>query len=266
MEYLKEAFVSSDRLKRHTEFLFRVGGMYKICNRNLLFHGSIPLTEDGEFMRVEAVGGLSGRRLMDECERRVRAAYASPPKSKERLCGGDFLWFLWCGRGSPLCGKNAVRSFERLLISDKRAHLEKENAYYRAWGDGEVAMKILREFSVEGARAHIINGHVPVRRGESPIKGGGRLIVIDGGFCSAYHERTGIAGYTLIYNADGMRISAHEPFGGKERAVQENLDILSDTAIFEVARDKIRVRECDEGREIRERIGELVTLIGDYRR
>ena len=264
MRGLWEAFLTSEKLRRHIKFIVEVGGTYKIYNENLLFHGSVPLCENGDFMRVKAASGLYGRALMDECDRRTREAFYAPTDSDARRSGCDFLWFLWCGRGSPMCGKDAVRSFERIFVEDEAAHTEKENAYYRSWESEEIALKILREFSLGGPRSHIINGHIPIKRGESPIKARGRIIVIDGGFCSAYHERTGIAGYTLIYNREGMRISAHAPFVGRERAIRENLDILSETIVFELSVDEIRQRECDEGEKIREKITELITLLREY--
>ena len=264
MEYLTMSFMRSEKLRRHISFLYEKGGMYKIFNRNLLFHGCIPLDEDGSLLKLRVAGGLSGRALMDYADKWARLGYFAKEGSAERARGRDFLWFLWCGKDSPLCARKKITTFERLLIEDKRTHTEPRNAYYRSWDDGKIADMILKEFSLSGPRRHIINGHIPVSRGDAPIKGEGKLIVIDGGFCRAYHDLTGIAGYTLIYNADGMRISAHEPFSDRESAIKYNRDILSETVIFEQARDKIRIRECDEGEDIRDKISDLMMLMSKY--
>ncbi len=258
LDYLTTAFSESERLKKHARFLLNVGGMYKIYNRNLMFHGCIPLNENGEFARLAVCSGLSGKALMDECERRVRAAFSG--ESAER----DFLWFLWCGKNSPLCAREKITSFERQFISDEQTHKEKKNPYYMIWGSSELAIKILDEFSLPH-HSHIINGHIPVKRGENPIKADGRLIVIDGGFSSGFHSGGAAAGYTLIYNADGMRLAAHEPFSGKEKATQENRDIHSHISVFEEKSRKILVRELDEGDNIRSSIADLLELLELYR-
>ncbi|MBQ8528896.1 MAG: fructose-1,6-bisphosphatase [Clostridia bacterium] len=264
MAYLKNAFMRSEKLQRHAAFLYEKGESYTVFNRNLLFHGCIPLGEDGEFLALDAAGGRRGKELMDYADRLARQGYFSKDGSPERQRGKDFLWFLWCGKDSPLCARKRIATFERLLIEDSSTWEEPRNAYYRSWGDKAIAEKILREFGLSGARCHIINGHIPVNKGEEPIKGGGKLIVIDGGFCRAFHQKTGIGGYTLIYNADGMRISAHEPFEGKENAVKNNRDILSDTVIFEQLSDKIRIRETDFGGVIRDKIADLMILLKEY--
>lgn len=264
MAYLKNAFMRSEKLQRHVAFLYEHGEAYTVFNRNLLFHGCIPLDEDGEFLALDAAEGKRGRELMDYADRAARQGYFAKEGSPERQRGKDFLWFLWCGKDSPLCARKRIATFERLLVTDESAWVEPRNAYYRSWDDKAIAEKILREFGLDGARCHIINGHIPVNKGEEPIKGGGKLIVIDGGFCRAFHTKTGIGGYTLIYNADGMRISAHEPFTGKENAVKNNADILSDTVIFEQRADKIRIRETDGGAVIRDKIADLMLLLREY--
>lgn len=266
MRYLKNAFMRSEKLQRHAAFLYEKGEMYTIFNGNLLFHGSIPLTEDGEFMTFPAAGGRSGKALMDYCDRLARQAYFSKDGTPARLAAKDFLWFLWCGRYSPLCARRKIATFERLLVEDESTWVEEKNTYYRSWGDERTVEKILREFGLGGEHSHIINGHIPVKynQGETPIKAGGKLIVIDGGFCRAYQPTTGIAGYTLIYNAEGIRISAHEPFSGVLDAIRNNRDILSDTVVFEHATSKIRVSDTDDGVRIRRKIEDLRLLLAEY--
>lgn len=266
MRYLKNAFMRSEKLQRHAAFLYEKGEMYTIFNRNLLFHGSIPLTDEGGLMSFAAAGGRSGRALMDYCDRMARQAYFSKDGTRERLAAKDFLWFLWCGKYSPLCARRKIATFERLLVEDEEAWVEEKNAYYRTWGSEEVADMILSEFGLGGEGSHIINGHIPIKynKGETPIKAGGKLIVIDGGFCRAYQSTTGIAGYTLIYNAEGIRISAHEPFSGVLDAIRNNRDILSDTVVFEHAASKIRVCDTDDGVRIRRKIEDLELLLREY--
>ena len=264
MYYLKSAFMRSEKLGRHIRFLYEKGEMYTVYNGNLLFHGCIPLDGNGEFMCFDFAEGKGGRALMDVCDRLARQGYFAKEGSEAKRRGKDFLWFLWCGCDSPLCARKKITTFERLLVRDPEAWEEPKNAYYRTWQDGAIAEKILREFSLEGERSHIINGHIPVRSGEDPVKGGGRVILIDGGFCRAYRPTTGIAGYTLIYNAEGMRISAHEAFPGVEQAIEKNVDVVSDTVVFEHSADMIRVRDTDTGAELKEKIRDLELLLAAY--
>lgn len=264
MYYLKSAFMRSEKLGRHVRFLYERGEMYTVYNGNLLFHGCIPLTDEGEFMSFGFAEGKSGRALMDACDRLARQGYFAKEGSEAKRRGKDFLWFLWCGCDSPLCARKKITTFERLLVRDKSTWEEPKNAYYRTWSERETAEKILREFSLDGERSHIINGHIPVRSGEHPVKGGGRVILIDGGFCRAYQPTTGIAGYTLIYNAEGMRISAHEAFPGVEQAIEKNVDVVSDTVVFEHARDTLRVRDTDTGVKLKEKIRDLELLLAAY--
>ena len=200
---------------------------------------------------------------MDYCDRVARQGYFSKDGTAERQYGKDFLWFLWCGKNSPLAAREKITTFERLFVSDPESWVEPKNAYYNSWGDEKIADKILEEFSLGGRGSHIINGHIPIksRKGEAPVKAGGKLIVIDGGFCQAYQGTTGIGGYTLIYNAEGIRISAHEPFRGKANAIKNNVDILSDTVVFEHSENKILVKDTDQGAQIKRRIEDL-TLLG----
>ena len=264
MEYLRVAFMRSERLNRQIRFIFDKGGMYKVYNNNLLYHGCIPMDDNGEFMSLAAAGGRSGRALMDYCDKMARTGYYGKKDSDERQAGKDFLWFLWCGKDSPLCARKKIATFERLLIEDKDSWVEPKNAYYRSWDDEKIAIKILEEFGLNSIGSHIINGHLPVHKGENPLKANGRILVIDGGFCKAYHGSTGIGGYTLIYNADGMRLQAHEPFFDRADAIKNNADIVSETIIFEHKADKMRIRETDKGSEIRERIADLLMLMEEY--
>jgi len=266
MQYLKNAFMRSEKLQRHIRFLYEKGEMYTTFNKNLMFHGCIPLNDDGSFMSLKAAEGRSGKELMDYCDRTARQAFYSKDGTDSRRKGKDFLWFLWCGKDSPLCARKKITSFERLFIKDESTWEEPKNMYYQCWNNSEITEKILSEFGLGGEGSHIINGHIPVRmsKGENPIKAGGKLIVIDGGFCKAYQSRTGIAGYTLIYNSEGIRISAHEPFMGVHDAIANNADIVSDVSVFEHATDRIRVKDTDIGKELSERIADLQVLLLEY--
>ena len=264
MEYLRVAFMRSEKLKRQIKFLYEKGGMYKVYNNNLLYHGCIPMDENGDFLSLPAAGGRRGKSLMDYCDKMARVGFFAKLGSPERQAGKDFLWFLWCGKDSPLCARKRIATFERLLIGDKDAWVEPKNAYYRSWDDEKIAIKILQEFGLSEIGSHIINGHLPVHKGENPMKANGRILVIDGGFCKAYHGSTGIGGYTLIYNADGMRLQAHEPFFDRADAIKNNADIVSQTIIFESKSDKMRIRETDKGSSIRERIADLMLLLQEY--
>ena len=263
MHYIKNAFMRSEKLQRHVAFLFEKGEMYTILNKNLLFHGCIPLDKDGEFIKFECAGGLSGRAFMDWCDRTARQGFFAKDGTKERQFGKDFLWFLWCGKNSPLCAREKITTFERLYVEDQSTWVEPKNTYYTSWNDERIADKILAEFSLGGRGSHIVNGHIPIKskKGEAPVKANGKLIVIDGGFCQAYQPTTGIGGYTLIYNAEGIRISAHEPFKGRANAIMNNVDIISDTVVFEPSAEKILVKDTDQGLEIQRRIDDL-TLLG----
>lgn len=268
MEQLKFAFHHSEKLQRHVRFLYAKGGLYKCYNQNLLFHGCIPMNGDGSFMEFDCDGEqLGGKGFMDYTERLARLGYTASPHSPERLRGKDFLWFLWCGRNSPLFGRDKIATFERLLVTERAVWEEAKNAYYNYSGTEEACVRILAEFGLSHPHSHIINGHVPVRSkdGETPVRANGRLIVIDGGFCRAYQPTTGIAGYTLVYNSHGIRIISHEPFDGARDAIRNNKDILSTSVIFETVQSRIKVGETDEGEEIRENIEGLRLLLKAYR-
>ena len=264
---LVRSFAESERLQRHVQFLYAHGAFYKICNGNLLYHGAVPMTEDGAFAAIRFEGvARSGKQLFDYCDRRARQGYSAPPGSPARLAGQDFLWYLWCGAKSPLFGRSAMTTFERLYIADPAAHREIKDPYYKHIAALDTAERILREFGLAGAGCHIVNGHVPVRaiEGESPIKGGGRLIIIDGGFCRAYHQRTGIAGYTLVYNSRGLILRTHQPFESAEKAIHEDEDIASKSEYIYTALQRILVRDTDEGGRKQALIRDLCALVEAY--
>ena len=268
MEQLKNAFMASEKLKRHIDFLFAKGGMYKCYNNNLLLHGCIPMNKDGSFMEFDTGNCvLSGKALLDELEKIVRQGHSAPENSPERQKGNDYMWYLWCGKHSPLFGREKMCSFERFFIDDSETHTETRNHYYTLYHDEDACVKILKEFGLSENHGHIINGHVPVirKKGESPIKANGKLIVIDGGFCRAYQDKTGTAGYTLVYNSYGMRIVTHEPFAGIDNAIKSNKDILSTTKVFDTSENRIRVAQTDDGQTIRNRIEGLSMLLCAYR-
>ena len=264
---LVRSFAESERLQRHVQFLYAHGAFYKICNGNLLYHGAVPMTEDGAFAAIRFEGvARSGKQLFDYCDRRARQGYSAPPGSPARLAGQDFLWYLWCGAKSPLFGRSAMTTFERLYIADPAAHREIKDPYYKHIAALDTAERILREFGLAGVGCHIVNGHVPVRaiEGESPIKGGGRLIIIDGGFCRAYHQRTGIAGYTLVYNSRGLILRTHQPFESAEKAIHEDEDIASKSEYIYTAPQRILVRDTDEGGRKQALIRDLCALVEAY--
>jgi fructose-1,6-bisphosphatase-3 len=268
IDRLTASFRRSEKLQRHVSFLYSKGSVYKIYNGNLLLHGCIPMTESGELMRFNLDGKeRSGKKFLDYLDVAARQAYYTPPHTTERKLGMDLLWFLWAGRNSPIFGRDRMTTFERRLIADESAWAEPKNAYYTLYEDPAVCDRILKEFGLEGPHCHIINGHIPVKakKGESPIKGGGKLLVIDGGFCKAYQPTSGIAGYTLIYNSRSLRIVAHQPFVGRERAIRENYDIASATTVFERMEARQKISETDIGRELQARIDDLRLLLEAYR-
>ena len=265
MERLESAFVNCRRLQKHMELLLRKGELYTVYNGNLLFHGCMPLTEEGQFKEVEIYGRkLKGRELYDYLDTLVRRAfYSSNEELREQ--GKDILWWIWCNKDSPLFGKEKMATFERCMIAEKETHEEKKTPYYSLLDNEEVVTRILSEFGLEGPHTHIINGHVPVKRGETPTKCGGRVLVIDGGFSRAYQGTTGIAGYTLIFNSWGMRLVAHEPFTSMEDAVASGRDIHSDKVAVEQYPHRLSVGDTDAGQKLREQIVELEQLLYAYR-
>ena len=265
---LTDSFENSEKLQRHIRFLYSKGGLYKVCNGNLLFHGCIPMNDDGSLMTF-TIGGKerSGKRFLDYAEKTARKAYYDKRGSEERQFGMDFLWWLWAGRNSPIFGRDRMTTFERRFIADEATWVEPKNAYYTYYQDRRVCDRLLMEFGLKGEHCHIINGHVPVkvRKGESPIKGGGKLIVIDGGFSRAYQSTSGIAGYTLIYNSRHYRIVSHQPFTSKWNAVHKNDDIRNDSEIFEKMETRMRISDTDEGAELQDRVDMLMMLLDAYR-
>ena len=265
---LTRSFRHSEKLQRHVRFLYSKGSLYRVYNGNLLFHGCIPMAADGRLLSF-SVGckDLSGKEFLDYADLTARRAYYNRPGSPERQFGMDFLWWLWCGRNSPIFGRDRMTTFERRFVEDESTHTETKNAYYTLYNDPAVCEGILREFGLEEAHSHIINGHVPVksRKGESPVKGGGRLIVIDGGFCKAYQKTTGIAGYTLIYNSACFRLVAHQPFAGREEAIRKNWDITSTSQIFDRLERRATIHDTDNGRRMQDQVDDLLDLLRAYR-
>ncbi|MDL2237998.1 fructose-1,6-bisphosphatase [Christensenellaceae bacterium OttesenSCG-928-K19] len=263
------SFSHSEKLQKHVRFLFSHGSMYKIFNGNLLFHGCIPMEEDGSF--YEYCDGnitLSGKEFMDYADLAVRQAYYAQGDDPHKQKWQDFVWYLWCGSHSPIFGRDKMTTFERMFVKDEAAWVERKNAYYTLVEEQEICEKILAEFGLDDEYSHIINGHVPVRakEGEVPVRGGGRLIMIDGGFCRAYQDATGLAGYTMFYSSYGIRLVSHEPFPGLAEAIQSNKDILSTFVVFDTAEKRITVRETDVGSELMASIADLTDLLQAYRR
>jgi fructose-1,6-bisphosphatase-3 len=268
IDQLTASFERSEKLQEHVRFLYSKGSLYKIYNGNLLFHGCIPLDENGELMSFHLDDKeRKGKEFLDFVDTSARQAFYHKRNSQERKLGMDLLWFLWAGRNSPIFGRDRMTTFERRLIKDESAWTEPKNAYYTLYQDPAICDMILKEFGLEGPHCHIINGHVPVKakKGESPIKGGGKLIVIDGGFCKAYQSTSGIAGYTLIYNSHSFRIVSHQPFAGREKAIRENFDIASSTEIFERLDGRQKIKETDIGRDLQTQIDDLRALLNAYR-
>ena len=264
---LRSSFLHCEKLQTHVQLLLKKGGMYKVYNGNLLFHGCIPMMEDGSFAKVNIYGTeYSGKALFDVLELYVRKAFFSTHED-EREKGADIMWYIWTAPYSPLYGRKKMATFERYFLAEEDMKVEVKNCYYELINKPEIADKILSEFGLSGDRAHIINGHVPVHRmkGESPVKCNGKVIVIDGGFSKAYRSRTGIAGYTLIYNSYGLTLTAHEPFESPETAVRDERDIVSKREAVEFMDKRILVGDTDDGEKIRRKIDDLKMLISAYR-
>ena len=263
MEGLRMAFVNSIRLRQHIDFLYQRGSMYRIFNGNLLYHGCVPLDESGNLEGV-AFGKkrYHGREYLDYAERIARRAWSKDARQKDR----DFMWYLWCGRKSPLSGRN-IKTFERTYVLDENTWFEQSNPYYKFYHEEKICNMILHEFGLYSERSHIINGHTPVRtsKGEHPVRANGKLLVIDGGFCKSYHKTTGIAGYTLIFNSHGIRIKSHQPFQSVYAALTENKDIESKSELVETEKERLMVRDTDSGKKIKEDIDGLKMLLQAYR-
>ncbi len=268
VDRLVVSFSNNERLQTHARFLFSKGSMYTAYNSNLLYHGCIPMEQNGEFSAVALNGqALKGKALLDSLEQTARQGYFAKPGRIQKQNGLDTLWYLWCGAKSPLFGKSKMTTFERYFLNEPDLNEEGKDPYYKLVDDEETCRHILEEFGLDPETSHIINGHVPVKvkKGESPIKGGGKLLIIDGGLSRAYHEQTGIAGYTLIYNSQGMSLSAHEPFESTAKAIEEEKDIHSKTIVLERRYDRQMVKDTDNGRILKERIHDLERLLWAYR-
>jgi len=262
------SFCNSPKLQKHAELLFSKGGMYKIDNGNLLFHGCIPMNMNGTLKTVKIGDNLyKGRKLLDAIERIVREGYLNHSDSNARQRGQDIMWYLWCGAGSPLFGSDKMTTFERYFFGDKSTHTETKNPYYSLRNTEETCKTILADFGLDPENSHIINGHVPVKvvKGESPIKANGRLLVIDGGFAKVYQESTGIAGYTLIYNSHGLVLVSHEPFESSQRAIEDELDICSSNFVVEYTNKRIKVKDTDDGASLLENVNDLLELLSAYK-
>lgn len=268
MARIQQAFVKCEKLQRHVRFLFSNGGLYKVHNSNLLYHGCVPMDEKGNFKAVDVDGKrYRGKELYDILDNYARKGYYSKNDPAGMRRAQDYIWYIWAGPNSPVFGKDKMATFERYFIEDKETHKEIKNSYYSLLDSEEVLNRILEEFGLDTHKSHIINGHVPVelKKGESPIKCDGKLLIIDGGFSKAYQSKTGIAGYTLVANSHGMRLVAHEPFESTEAAILHESDIFSDSTVVEVAANRIRVSDTDIGRELRESIKQLELLLQAYR-
>ena len=266
MMRLERAFMNCEKLQSHMKFLLAKGGLYKVYNNNLLYHGCVPLNEDGSFREVEIYGKkYKGKALYDALDNYVRKGFVSMDK-EEREKGRDLMWYIWLHENSPLFGKDKMATFERYFLAEKETHKEKKNPYYYMLENEAVVDRILKEFDLEVKGAHIINGHVPVKSkdGESPIKCGGKLLVIDGGFSRAYQKETGIAGYTLIYNSYGLILAAHDPFESTEAAIENESDIHSVTRMVQWIPERTSVGDTDIGRELKEKIADLEKLLEAY--
>ena len=266
---LHHSFSVCEKLHKHIRVMLQHGCMYGIYNNNLLFHASCPLNEDGSLKEVEIYPGkkYSGRALMHHTGMQIRTAFQQDSAPEERDYAIDYFLYLWCGPDSPLFDKSKMATFERYFIADKETHVEEKGYYFKLRDDEEVIDHILDAFGVVGSNRHIINGHVPVRtlKGENPIKANGKLMVIDGGFSKAYHNKTGIAGYTLVYHSRGFQLVQHEPFTSTEDAIQRGTDIKSTTQIVEMSNRRMLVADTDIGVELRKQIDDLEELLYAYR-
>ncbi len=269
MEKLRTSFMHSERLKKHVKFLYAKGSMYLKYNENLLLHGCVPLNNDGSFMSMKlGHEKLSGKLLIDKFDVASRKAYFTRNDRDVDTSARDLMWYLWCGPKSPLFGKNKMATFERYFIEDKETHKEDKNAYFRLNEKEATLDAIFREFGLDPAKAHLINGHVPVKvkKGESPIKANGKLLVIDGGMSKAYQKITGITGYTLIYNSYGLVLVAHEEFQSTNHIIEEENDILSNITYLAQNPQRKTVEDTDGGKQLRQQIRDLEMLLAAFRK
>lgn len=267
MDRLVLEFAHAEKLQRHVQFLYSAGGMYLCCNGNLLYHGCIPMNEDGSFAAIPLrEGWKTGKPAIDAADKLARMGYFAGNAQENRRNGQDFMWYLWCGPHSPLFGKDKMATFERYFVADKETHAEQKNAYYSFQNDEQVAISILREFGLN-QNGFIINGHVPVKlnSGERPIRANGRLLVIDGGLSRAYQPVTGIAGYTLIFSSHELCLVAHQPFESKAAAISGEQDIHSVMSVVKQMPQRLLIEDTDDGETLRGRISDLMMLINAYR-
>lgn len=268
MDRLRNSFMKSQKMQVHLKYLIDKGSMYLQCNDNLLYHGCIPLNDEGEFKSVKIDGNLySGKALLDKYDEIMRRCYLEHDDPEQEIVGLDHVYYLWPGPDSPLFGKKKMTTFERYFIADKTTHQEEKNPYFMMRDMRELSEKILEEFDMLKDHSRIINGHVPVKfkKGEDPVKGKGRMIVIDGGLSKAYQSETGIAGYTLIYNSYGLLLAKHEPFESRQKAINEDKDIISELRILQKKAERIRVGDTDTGRKLSNEIEALEKLLIAYR-
>ncbi len=269
MDKLRHSFTVNEKLHKHIRLLLRHGALYTIMNDNLLFHASVPLNRDGSLKDVELYGGkkYKGRELMDRVEQTIRSAFQYDSEQSEKDFAIDYFLYLWCGKDSILFDKSKMATFERYFLTDKKTFMEEKGSYFNLREDPKICDAILDAFGVSGTNRHIINGHVPVHAasGENPIKAGGKLMVIDGGFAQAYHAETGIAGYTLVYHSRGFQLVQHEPFLGTENAILNGTDIKSTTQIVEMSTHRMKVADTDVGKNLQRQIEDLEKLLYAYR-
>ncbi len=266
---LKESFVRAKRLSKHIEFLVSKGEMYTVFNSNLLFHGCVPMNEDGTFRECEFLGKkLKGKELIDEIDKRVRDGYYKNSNELENEKNTDLMWYLWCGECSPLFGKNKMATFENYFVEDKTLKTEQKDHYFDYRNDESVANYILNEFVMYNRNSKIINGHVPVKvkKGESPVKANGKLIVIDGGLTKAYQKVTGIAGYTLISNSVGLFLAEHDPFTSLSDIIENGQEVISNNTIIERYQERVLVKDTDTGKVLSRKIEELRQLLQAYKK
>ena len=268
MQKLHHSFRVSEKLRKHIRTILSHGCMYNICNQNLLFHASIPLNADGSLKEVQIMGkGYTGRQLMEYIGQLIRSAFQNDTPADLKAYAKDYFLYLWCGKDSPLFDKSKMATFERYFLTDRDTYHEEKGNYFKLRDSAQVCDRILDAFGVKGHTRHIINGHVPVHAGsgENPIKAGGRLMVIDGGFSEAYHQETGIAGYTLVYHSRGFQLVQHEPFTSSQDAIMRGTDIKSTTQIVEMSTHRMLVADTDKGTELRAQISDLKDLLYAYR-
>ena len=268
MQQLYHSFTHSEKLQNHMRCIYKHGSLFLVRNNCLLYHAAIPLNEDGSFTEVNIDGKkYKGRALMERIDQLIRRAYFGPEGTDEKSKALDYMWYLWCGPDSPLYNKDKMTTFERYFIKDEQLIKEEKGPYYILANNADTCDNIMREFGLDPEKSRIINGHIPVRatHGESPMRAGGKRLVIDGGLSKPYHKTTGIAGYTLIYNSHGLQLVQHEPFESKEKAVQEGSDIHSRVQLEEFKYHRMLVRDTDRGKELMVQIENLRKLIMAYR-